>query len=411
MFAKLHLSQSADAAAYAAAVVQARSLNAHAYLNRSQLAHQVAMAHWVTLGSAVKFMGTQASRSLQRNPPPWLIGTLFGAQYAGSYVSAQKMISPESIVQTIQKHHDSHNRQIHQDIARSRSTLINVVTQARLDVIDDILARNLSAGHNSLKGTTLANIGVSYELVLDEFQNRVQVSSTQHPEWREFLETVTGMYGYLKPRNVTKINWWWPNIQCPIFRPKLRRRGNTSLDKHGRWQSSDNLSYHAIKFNRLIGCYEREYPMGWGLAQEIQSDRPAIQNQSAPWDFSKMPFWRWFKSVVQLDGVSWFSSKNSLADAWAQQTSQRFRSGGFAQFSHLNRTDRRSFTFQLIVKQKGFSVLGIPFELVVRSKAEAYFEPPRLSAVTEYQDSPHLYYAFWHAKLSPQDESLLNARP
>src|SRR5690606_27874810 len=40
-----------DAAAYSGALVQARSLNMLAYIHRAQAAHQVAMAHLVTLGS------------------------------------------------------------------------------------------------------------------------------------------------------------------------------------------------------------------------------------------------------------------------------------------------------------------------------------------------------------------------
>ena len=400
LLAQLHLSQSTDAAAYAAAVVQARSLNAHAYLNRSQLAHQLAMAHWVTLGSSVKFTAAQAGRSIQRNPPPWLIGTMFGTQFASSYLSSKIMTSPEGILHVVQQQHKNHDLHIHQYIASSRQTLIDIVDETRREVIEDVLLRNLSPKRAISNQATLSSIDVAYEIVSDEFRDRVRISSTRDRVWSDVLRTVSNMYGYLNNRNTTKVNWWWPNLKCPFFRPKLRRLGNTYLDENGLWQAQDTLSYHAIKFNRLIGCYEREYPMGWGLVQEVQSNMKGSTTVTAPWDFSKIPFWRWFKSVVQLDGISWFSSKNSLADAWAEQSSRRLNAVGFAQFARLDFTDRRSMSFRLIVKQRGFSVLGIPFELSAQSKGEAYFEPPNLSKFGGHDASPHLYHAFWHPKLS-----------
>lgn len=48
---KARLIHAADAAAYSGALVQARALNMQAYINLTQTAHQVAMAHLVTLGS------------------------------------------------------------------------------------------------------------------------------------------------------------------------------------------------------------------------------------------------------------------------------------------------------------------------------------------------------------------------
>ena len=42
---RVRLTHAVDAAAYSGALLQARHLNAIAYANRSQIAHQVAMAH------------------------------------------------------------------------------------------------------------------------------------------------------------------------------------------------------------------------------------------------------------------------------------------------------------------------------------------------------------------------------
>ena len=49
---RVRLTHAVDAAAYSGALLQARHLNAIAYANRSQIAHQVAMAHLVTLAAS-----------------------------------------------------------------------------------------------------------------------------------------------------------------------------------------------------------------------------------------------------------------------------------------------------------------------------------------------------------------------
>ncbi|KAG0766153.1 hypothetical protein G6F22_017889 [Rhizopus arrhizus] len=51
---RVRLTHAADAAAYSGALEQARALNAIAYVNRTQIAHQVAMAHLVTLAASAQ---------------------------------------------------------------------------------------------------------------------------------------------------------------------------------------------------------------------------------------------------------------------------------------------------------------------------------------------------------------------
>jgi hypothetical protein len=77
-----------DAASYSGALVQARTLNFLAYLNRARLGHQLAMAHLLTLGSWAHFGGMQAQRLAQGNPPAYLIGMLFGAGHGRAYLAA-----------------------------------------------------------------------------------------------------------------------------------------------------------------------------------------------------------------------------------------------------------------------------------------------------------------------------------
>ena len=79
-----------DAAAYSGALVQARALNMLSYIHRAQAAHQVAMAHLVTLGSWAHFAGTEALRASMGNPPAYVIGMHFGPEHAAAYLAALK---------------------------------------------------------------------------------------------------------------------------------------------------------------------------------------------------------------------------------------------------------------------------------------------------------------------------------
>ena len=45
------LHRATDAAAYSAALIQARALNLHASLNRAQIAHQLGMAHIIAVAN------------------------------------------------------------------------------------------------------------------------------------------------------------------------------------------------------------------------------------------------------------------------------------------------------------------------------------------------------------------------
>src|SRR5690606_38787840 len=105
-----------DAAAYSGALVQARALNMLAYLNRAQLAHQLAMAHLVTLGSWAMYGGTQAGRLARGNPPAYLIGMLFGADHGRAYTAAARALGLDAQAQTagsLAQAHAAHDRFVH----------------------------------------------------------------------------------------------------------------------------------------------------------------------------------------------------------------------------------------------------------------------------------------------------------
>src|SRR3546814_4145351 len=68
-----------------------------------------------------------------------------------------------------------------------------------------------------------------------------------HGQLRSLVEDVAQLYGFLSPRNDTAFNNWVVDARCPGLRHQLRRRGSTELDRQGRWQSADTLSFHALR--------------------------------------------------------------------------------------------------------------------------------------------------------------------
>jgi hypothetical protein len=81
--ARTRLTHATDAAAYSGAVVQARSLNMLAHVQRTQIAHQVAIAHLVTLGAWAQFVDTQSARYRRGNPPGFIVGRFLGRGITG----------------------------------------------------------------------------------------------------------------------------------------------------------------------------------------------------------------------------------------------------------------------------------------------------------------------------------------
>ena len=83
---RVRLTHAVDAAA--ARALQARHLNAIAYANRSQIAHQVAMAHW-SRWPRRRYLDSAQAQARRRNPPPSLLGNLFGARAGQAYRDMQ----------------------------------------------------------------------------------------------------------------------------------------------------------------------------------------------------------------------------------------------------------------------------------------------------------------------------------
>lgn len=408
------LEQSTMAASLAAAQHHARLLNAHAYLNRTTMAHQVAMAHLMTIASAEKMRREMARRVMRGNPPLFLIGMMFGPHHAAAYAASKVSVAGTSLAGVKQLHQafKRHNRQLTHDLVKARQTVFRGVRQQTRAIVTAMLARNL-AGPG-------ANPDLDIHIELPDDELGAQLIDPADRLWRRWFDQTLSEQSYLSNRRDTARNWWVVNPECPHMRHELRRRGESSFEATGLWQVTDSLSFHAVRGKRILLCYWREYPMGFAniksaakggsglspLNQHLQSLGPY------PEDFRKMTFLRWFTSQFALTAM-FHGFSNGLADGWGYSTRLSWRAHATAQTYRRDR--RRSLTTKVHVKQKlahlndpvlhlGLRIKGLlsikpdwSGALSSASSAQAYFD--RYEARDDGQaEVSNLFQPFWMAK-------------
>lgn len=398
--AKVRLAHAVDAAAYSVAQMQARTLNAHSYLNRAQLGHHIAMAHLATLGSGIRFQATQARQASRRNPPSTLIGSLFGVSYAIAYSTTARAVgSIEPNLAFIYDDYRAHDVAIHEVIMKTRQSLVEKYQQDRHILLEQTLLKYMEINKFISEFQTLKNMELKYEILVDDFLGKVEVLPSNDSDWTKLITRVKRQYPYLANRNSSETNWWLPLVKCPTYRPKLRRRGYTIQDANGSWIVEDTLSFHAVRSNRTIGCYEREYPMGWAGVSSPGTGLSNAGETRAPTDFSNQSYWRWYQEYAKPEFNPFRSTKNVLASAWARQQLLTWSNLGLANFSRIKKIEKNNIRFKLRVRIKGPSVFGYTVNLSAQSVAETFFDLP-IIADSQVHVEPHLNHAFWHSRLT-----------
>ena len=421
--ARNRLTHTADAVAYSGAVVQARSLNLLATINRAQMAHQVGMAHIATLAAWAQHGHAQAERSGRGNPPAMLIGMLFGPTYGTAYSASRGARSLGELASAdggLAQAQARHERIVHEVLEQARRAIVTDLPQVRQAAMEQVLAANyeeLSRGGLAASGLddALPRLDVLGDN-LDGFI--VNHAASARGSLRGAIESAVAPYDFLKPRNRTVRNPWPVSKQCPWLRHELRRRGETVFDLSGRWQAHDTLSYHALRGNRRIGCYFREYPMGWGRASGVDAPGPDFDfHDDPPEDFSEQDFWRWVQAATDwglLDGLD-----NRLANSYAMRGAARWPARGLPGFSALRSTDGEAASLRLSLRLRqeartisvpapaaqvavagryAYEGLGRDDTVAVHAAAETYFKRPQ-ARVDGRGELPSLFHPYWQARL------------
>ncbi|MFT0548089.1 hypothetical protein ACMHYO_17380 [Allopusillimonas ginsengisoli] len=388
-----------DAAAYSGAQVQARALNMLAYINRAHTAHQVAMAHLVTLGSWALLGDTQARQVAVGNPPHYLIGMLFGPSHGAAYAAARRATGFNRLAATqgeLAAAYASHDKTVREVLVAVQHEIVRGLPDVRDHVIRNILARNYSE--------LPADFKFDLSVDVDAWPGYVQLQSGQGA-LRQLVRHAAGLYGFLGRRNHTGFNTWAVHPVCAALRHQLRRRGSTYLDRQGIWQSVDTQSFHALRFNRWIGCYYREYPMGWGWVP-ARSSRPLAEPHvaNAPENFSHRDFWRWVSEYTSWDIIT--GTGNPLATSRATAARQRWQGGGLpAHFDTTPMAVRRPLSFALTLRLPGPE----GYVITTRAAAESFFARPH-TRPDGAQEHANLFHPYWQARLTAYPGAPGNAR-
>ncbi len=394
---KSSLHRATDAAAYSAALVYARTLNLHAYLNRTQLAHQVAQLHLFSLASAERFRSKLARQATTRNPPASLLGYRFGMQYAGAYVFARQGGQSDARMRNaLHKAFEQHEQLIHASLHHIRQSRMNVSVEISRS-LENTLVMNLGKSGSDNRGESLAALRVRYRILRDDTEKFIVSRPTTEHDWFDMLQSVRTRYWYLDDRRIVARSFNGLNFRCPWMQHQLRRRGSLRITREGIWESEETQSFHNLRFNRHIGCYYREYPMGWAkLATHPNGSSGSGFPDESMQSFKDKPFWKWASERAWTGWNLFGGTRNPLAKRWAEQAPVVWRARQQAQYSRLNpKVASEAAVISLEVDQRW---RNFP-QLRSAAAAETYFLSP--TTTRRSLARPSLFQPFWLARLVP----------
>lgn len=371
-----------DAAAYSGALAQSRVLNLLAFVNRAHLGQQVALAHLLTMASWHQSGLAQQSRLRQGNPPLHLLALFFGPQAAQAYSASSGLFTSDqgALLKAVETHQAAIQNvlvQLQQDIQRSaqaeRDHTIRAVYQANFPEFNPA--------------------DWTLEIVDKSFPGAWRPSHSAPRHVLEGLQHLQTLYPFLSSRDQTKSSSWVVDSRCPWRRHELRKRGGTQLNSAGFWTATDTQSLHALRSNRWVGCYSREYPMAWAwINQEPGAIYPDTHQDNAPDNFADDSFWSWVGKHTEWDIFS--GSSNALANSWAVRDQPYISPQAVPGLLEIESTRPLSFGVRIRMQARGRQ------QVYTHSAAQSYYRRPWAKVLTS-SETPHVYHAFWQARLSP----------
>jgi hypothetical protein len=249
--AKQRLVDTADAAAWSAALWRARVLNYHAYSNRAILANEVAIAQATTLLAWSKYF-EQVTRNAAE------VSTLLPPARAALAGAAQVAMSAR----------ESAEFAAQLEIAARGAERVGY--RAILQTSQDILQLSTQGFGANMVAAEIAraNDPAFFAWVLPDPQGQwsgLTRRADSQEERRRFADLVRASLDPFTagPRSAD-LGLPVPCVPLPV----LRKRGATMLSEDlQRWEAVDTLSMHASRLRRLR-CRESEVlPLGWGAAE------------------------------------------------------------------------------------------------------------------------------------------------
>ncbi|GEM_PF-827969 len=422
------LNRAAQAAVLSGAHYQARVLNTHALINRTQMAHQVAMAHLITVASALHQAQQMQIQVRRNNPPLYLIGAFFGPHHAAAYAAAKLAVPAQSsgALRHLKLAFHNHDAVIQKQLKKQRELLLNEIDNQTQHVIQNTLMQNLKRDGLQTSIFSLFNVNFDKTIQLKVTQNGVTSQDVLKDEnlnqWQPWLDQVIGRHDYLKPRNDSVRNFWVIDPKCPHVQHALRRQGETTIHASGYYEATDSLSFHARRKVHPVICYLREYPMGWANVSTESSSLAFDKKHIAPRRFNQSTFRQWAQGAI--NNVGWLVGipRNTLAAAWASRQRQTWQAHETPEPATLKDANRPFIlTMSVELDHDWFAkpssrvhwhTLGLkrlskklsPKQLVTQASAQVYFSKVDESD-QHNRHSSFLYQSFWQAKrIKVQDD-------
>ncbi|MES2950579.1 MAG: pilus assembly protein TadG-related protein [Pseudomonadota bacterium] len=246
---KIRLTNTADAVAYSAGVMEARVLNYDAYTNRAIIANEIAIGQAVGLASWAKYAGTSAS-----NISPWL----YLIPYVGA-VLAQIMDYIADIMDVITylyaaavTMHDGANYALKLSQYAVHGPANTIALASRWSVMREVARKNDP------------DVEVDMLPLSDDFMGFTQRYASKDERKRMGRVVNDSRDTFMRSRN------WNLGLVILCTGAELRKRGSTELiDLTEGWSSMDTLSAHTYRLTFRWGrprCRHSEIPIGYGKA-------------------------------------------------------------------------------------------------------------------------------------------------
>ena len=242
---KMRLVNAADAAAYSAAVWEARSLNFQSYMNRAIVANEVALAQLVSLRSWSRYVATATSNGARvAQYIPALAGPVRTLAQGWRAVDA----TLQSTLPAMEASLSTWNVAV---LANAQGVAHQQASIVAADLVAEVARRNEPRAQ--VTNATRLLEGRNAAQWQNRFTDRYRRGGGDLRRFSALL--MDSRDGFTRSRRA--------NLPIPLPLIDISRRGGTDLIAEGTWRGVDTLSAHLDLLLTSI-----EVPIGWGAAEQ-----------------------------------------------------------------------------------------------------------------------------------------------
>ncbi len=411
---KIRLTNAADAAAYSAATLEARALNYDAYVNRTMVANEIAIAQVVSFVSWAHYSATlvENAGTLDGVAGSWLfnpgdeikllqlVAVITGTAYLNAYTGGQGTETFLNYVDTL---------------LPSLITLHDVAVQA-LSASQSVLHASLLVGisQRGLADDVVKKIdpAMAAEVVLtsydfDRFTKAYEKNGNAGDERGRFAEVTTASRDlFTRERDWTLSG---PTIWFIQKDVALKRRGGTDLVGYDEWRAMDTLEHHGERFGcgkfGMDWCGDVQESISWGAAQvnALGADQGHGYHGGSYAENSRTSKKHADPAMVDLSesGGAVFSGLPTSRDLADLDSTATQRTGITIRVTKPRAALRTSGGASIIQPSGDLAQFGADApgsELAALSRAEVFFERPVVRN-DGHQELASLYNPYWQVRL------------